>query len=145
LLGIDSNLLVLLSMLLLPIAWALKYSYWTLIDKVPSPHTIGTATGLGHLGDVSLLEPPHTEPNFVQKEMGFKIARRHAAKLRRTAVILAFLLPTTLSAGVLVSSGWLATSLTLLAALSVTAGLLTERWLFFAEATHVSMLYYGER
>lgn len=27
--------------------------------------------------------------------------------------------------------------------LSALAGLLVERWLFFAEATHVSTLYYG--
>jgi DMSO reductase anchor subunit len=30
-----------------------------------------------------------------------------------------------------------------IAALSVTAGLFVERWLFFAEARHVVMLYYG--
>jgi DMSO reductase anchor subunit len=29
------------------------------------------------------------------------------------------------------------------AALSMAAGLLIERWLFFAEAEHVAMLYYG--
>jgi DMSO reductase anchor subunit len=32
---------------------------------------------------------------------------------------------------------------TLLATISVAAGLLVERWLFFAEAEHVAMLYYG--
>ena len=32
---------------------------------------------------------------------------------------------------------------TLLAVLSMVIGLLIERWLFFAEAEHVSMLYYG--
>jgi len=32
----------------------------------------------------------------------------------------------------------------LLATLSLAVGLITERWLFFAEAEHVSMLYYGE-
>ena len=31
----------------------------------------------------------------------------------------------------------------LLAALSVQTGLLVERWLFFAEAKHTVMLYYG--
>ena len=29
------------------------------------------------------------------------------------------------------------------AALSALVGLLVERWLFFAEATHVSTIYYG--
>jgi DMSO reductase anchor subunit len=32
---------------------------------------------------------------------------------------------------------------TLLATLSMAAGLMVERWLFFAEAEHVAMLYYG--
>jgi sulfite dehydrogenase (quinone) subunit SoeC len=27
--------------------------------------------------------------------------------------------------------------------ISMTVGIVTERWLFFAEAEHVSMLYYG--
>ena len=31
----------------------------------------------------------------------------------------------------------------LLAAMSMALGLAVERWLFFAEAEHVSMLYYG--
>jgi DMSO reductase anchor subunit len=33
----------------------------------------------------------------------------------------------------------------LLAALAAAVGLLIERWLFFAEAEHVSMLYYGRQ
>ncbi|MGB0632291.1 MAG: dimethyl sulfoxide reductase anchor subunit, partial [Alphaproteobacteria bacterium] len=32
---------------------------------------------------------------------------------------------------------------TLIAAISVSVGVVVERWLFFAEAKHVSMLYYG--
>jgi DMSO reductase anchor subunit len=35
------------------------------------------------------------------------------------------------------------TCVALLATLSAAVGLGVERWLFFAEATHVSMLYYG--
>ena len=142
---LGGNLPALLSVILLPLAWALKQSYWTFIDKVPNQHTIGSATGLGALGDVTLLEPPHTEPNFVQKEMGFQIARRHAAKLRQTAVVLAFMLPLAFTIGVLLTGGLLATLFALLAVVSLVAGLLTERWLFFAEATHVSMLYYGNK
>jgi DMSO reductase anchor subunit len=37
----------------------------------------------------------------------------------------------------------LAPLLAVLAALAAAAGVLVERWLFFAEAEHVSMLYYG--
>ena len=35
------------------------------------------------LGTVRPLDPPHTQPNFVMREMGYQVARRHAAKLRR--------------------------------------------------------------
>ena len=105
----------------------------------------GSATGLGELGEVTLLDLPHTEPNFVQKEMGFTVARRHGIKLRRTAVILAFVLPLVCTVGVLLTSGLVAAVLAFIALISVSAGLLTERWLFFAQATHVALLYYGNK
>ena len=41
------------------------------------------------------------------------------------------------------SGGSFALVLTTLAAISAAAGVLTERWLFFAEAEHVVTLYYG--
>ena len=70
--------------------------------------------------------------------MGYRIARRHAAKLRAIAALLGFALPLalTLAAPVLPALG-------LLAALSAMAGVLVERWLFFAEAKHTVTLYYG--
>ena len=73
------------------------------------------------------------------KEMGFRLARRHARMLRWSAVSLAFVLPFVLLllAGPAVSApaAWAAV-------LSAALGLLVERWLFFAEAKHVVMLYY---
>jgi DMSO reductase anchor subunit len=44
----------------------------------------------------------------------------------------------------LVVSAPFALVIAVLAALSITVGQLIERWLFFAEAKHVVMLYYGE-
>jgi DMSO reductase anchor subunit len=41
--------------------------------------------------------------------------------------------------------GWPATLLLCIAALSHLAGLVVERWLFFAEAKHTVTLYYGAR
>jgi DMSO reductase anchor subunit len=38
---------------------------------------------------------------------------------------------------------WLAAILSLTAAASQLAGMLVERWLFFAEAKHTVTLYYG--
>ncbi len=44
-----------------------------------------TATGLGQLGLVRLIEPPHTQTNYLLSEMGFRVGRKHAGKLRLLA------------------------------------------------------------
>ena len=75
--------------------------------------------------------------------MGFRIARKHASKLRRLAISAGFIAPLCATAVTGLVSGWLAAILALIAALSMMAGLLVERWLFFAEAKHSVMLYYG--
>jgi sulfite dehydrogenase (quinone) subunit SoeC len=75
--------------------------------------------------------------------MGFQIARKHAAKLRRIAFLLAFALPFLLSLVPLLAGGWPAMFATLIAAPLATLGVLVERWLFFAEAKHAVTLYYG--
>ena len=131
-----------LAIVALVIAAGLKWAYWLRIDGELRIHTIEAATGLGHLGKVRMLEPPHTQPNFVMREMGYKVARKHAMKLRRLALLLAFGVP----AACLLLSQLFGLRITgsLLAVLSMAVGLTVERWLFFAEAEHVSMLYYGE-
>jgi sulfite dehydrogenase (quinone) subunit SoeC len=127
----------------LAIAAALKWAYWMRIDGEVREFTAEAATGLGHLGKVRPLEPPHTQPNFVMREMGYRVARKHALKLRNLALLLGFGLP----AGLLFLTsvaGWApALAGAALAAISMAVGIVTERWLFFAEAEHVSMLYYG--
>ena len=124
---------------LLVITIALKLAYWHRIDTAPRDRTIENATGLGRIGRVSQWEVPHTAANYIQKEMGYVVARRHAAKLRRL-VMLALVLSVLLMLGaVLVSwAAFPAAALVLFAAV-------VERWLFFAEAQHVSMLFYGEK
>ena len=74
-------------------AWITKATYWSSIDEGKSVHTIETATGLGALGRVRTLDPPHTQANYVMREMGYTIARKHAQKLRRFAMLALFLLP----------------------------------------------------
>jgi DMSO reductase anchor subunit len=127
----------------IPIAAVLKMRYWRHIDTAPVRSTAESATGLGSLGTVRLFEAPHTSDNYLLKEMGFRIARKHAAKLRRIAIALGFGLPLLLSCIPLVASGWPATVAMLLAVASAMTGILAERWLFFAEARHVVTLYYG--
>jgi DMSO reductase anchor subunit len=128
--------------LLLALAWGTKQLYWRWIDQPqPGGSTMESATGLGHLGRVRPLDPPHTSENYVMKEMGFQIARKHAAKLRRIALATGLVLPV-----LLIGIGWLVPVLlipaSILAALIGTLGVLVERWLFFAEARHVALLYY---
>ena len=131
------------AILALAAAWWVKRAYWFFIDTVPAASTPETATGLGRIGKVRLLEAPHTGENFLTQEMGFRIARKHTGKLRAIAVIAGLVLP---AAFVVIALGtqqpvnslaaWFAAVLTL-------AGALVERWLFFAEAKHTTMLYYG--
>lgn len=127
-------------------AWVLKWRYWLRRDGDQGGPTISSATGLGRDGGrVTMLESPHTQDNFVLREMGYRVARRHAVKLRRTAQVLAFFLPIVLTGAAMLpaAAGLLATLLSGLAAVSATAGITVERWLFFAEARHAVTLYYG--
>jgi DMSO reductase anchor subunit len=117
----------------------LKFLYWRTIDVAPRSRTIEEATGLGRIGSVGQWEVPHTAVNFVQKEMGYAVARKHASKLRN----LVFLLLA--GSAILILVALLLPALALLAALASLAAAAVERWLFFAEAQHVSTLYYGAK
>ena len=117
----------------------LKFLYWKVIDSGPRSHTIEEATGLGRIGSVSQWEVPHTAENFIQKEMGYAVARKHAAKLRN----LVFLLLA--SAILLMLLSLAAPVVAILAATTALAAAAVERWLFFAEAQHVVTLFYGAK
>jgi DMSO reductase anchor subunit len=132
-----------LALACLVVAAAMKWAYWQRIDGEAREYKIGAATGLGHLGQVRQLEPPHTQPNFIMREMGYRIARKHAERLRRLVLLLAFAVPIVATLVTLVPTTLAEVGGALVAVVSMAAGLLVERWLFFAEAEHVSMLYYG--
>ena len=122
---------------------ALKLGYWRFIDKTQSRATPESATGLGKIGKVRLLDPPHTEENYLLKEMGYHIARKHRVKLRRVVLMLAFALPLALMIATHLLPGPWSAIPACLAVASAMLGLLAERWLFFAEAKHTVILYYG--
>jgi DMSO reductase anchor subunit len=133
------------TIVVLVVAWVFKLAYWRRIDRGRSKSTPESATGLGRLGPVSLLMAPHTEENYLMREMGFSVARKHAVKLRTIAVIFGLVVPVPL-----IVAGWqapaaVAAICAILAAVIATAGTLIERWLFFAEARHTVTLYYGGR
>jgi len=120
-----------------------KLGYWRSIDRAPATSTIESATGLGFLGTVRSLEVPHTEENYLLREMGFVIGRRHAARLRKIALALGFAAPALLLLVGALGGGALALVALPLAAVGAVGGIYLERWLFFAEATHTVTLYYG--
>ena len=123
------------------IAWWLKERYWRFIDTAAAPSTVESATGLGRRGRVRMLEPPNTEENYLLKEMGFRIARKHRLRLRFVARIAGFVVPLLATIAALI--GLLPLLAALIAVFSAALGLVVERWLFFAEAKHTVMLYYG--
>ena len=120
-----------------------KLLYWRHIDNTQGRATPESATGLGGLGPVRLFAAPHTEENYLLKEMGYKVARKHAEKLRLLALAFGFTLPAVLVFLALLAPGWPAVVFLALATVGNAAGTLTERWLFFAEARHTVTLYYG--
>jgi DMSO reductase anchor subunit len=128
---------------LIVLGLAAKLGYWRHIDSTPPRSTAETATGLGSLGKVRLLEAPHSGENYLLREMGFRIARKHAIKLRRIAILLAFLLPLLSTLLLFVLPPAIDIVLAFLAAISAMAGVFVERWLFFAQARHAVTLYYG--
>jgi len=118
-----------------------KHRYWRDIDTTPLPMRRADAVGLPGRS-VDVFERPHTETNYLTREMGFVLARRHARRLRQIAVMLFAVLPALLLVPVWLfvhvdAAPWLAA-----AALSALAGAVVERWLFFAQARHLVTLYY---
>ncbi len=136
---------LLLNALVLAAAFAIKRFYWQTLDTDHALPMRYAATGLEHLGRIRQIEPPHTQENFVMREMGYSIARKHAEKLRRLAMALMFAAPALCIVMMMVTGGFATTLLALIATAAMAVGLFTERWLFFAEARHISMVYYGQQ
>jgi sulfite dehydrogenase (quinone) subunit SoeC len=125
------------------VALIAKSSYWRHVDAQTPLATLAAAIGMPKGTPVRPLDAPHFTENYILREMGFAIARRHSAKLRRIALGLGFAAP--LGLAVLASLAIAPVAATAAALLCGVVGLLTERWLFFAEATHVSAVYYGRK
>ena len=131
--------LLLSAMLAVASAWGIKIIWWQLAGAGGSGSSLATATGLGSLGAVRSIMPPHTSENYLQHEMGFVVARKHAAQLRVMALLVGGALPMALL--------FLLAPVPLVLGVAVIAhmaGIFVERWLFFAEAKHSVTLYYGD-
>lgn len=139
--GTDKNYLT-FAVAAVVLASLVKRTYWKFVDTTNHPSTSKSATGLK--GEtVTMLEGPHTEENYLMQEMGFKVGRKHAKRLRGIVRIFGFLAPASFLVLAYLFDGTLASVACFAAAVSISIGVITERWLFFAEARHVVTLYYG--
>ena len=134
---VGTSALVALAVLAL-VPWPLKWRYWRAIDATPLGPTRGDAVGLPGR-TVARFEGPTTEGNYITREMGFVLARRHARTLRIVAVLLFSVVPLAcIAIAWMAGAGWVLA----VAAVAAVAGAFVERWLFFAQARHIVTLYY---
>ncbi len=146
--GVTLKFLAAFSGALLAAGLVVKWLYWTFIDSTSAASTPATATGLSGTGpavDVKSVEWPHTEANYVMKEMGFAVARKHAQKLRGIAIWLGFMVPAILIESSVMLPLPQLSFLAIPAAVLMAVGIVVERWLFFAQARHVVTLFYGAK
>mgnify|MGYP000480589606 CR=1 FL=1 len=129
------------ALLLVLVAGAIQAATWILGDNrlQESGTDMASATQLGGIGEVRAFEPPHTGTNYLLREFVYVIGRKHASKLRMIALGLMSFLPILLL--LLPFNHFIA----IIAVIAHVAGVLTARWLFFAQAEHVVGLYYGKR
>ncbi|KZZ21706.1 dibenzothiophene desulfurase, partial [Sulfitobacter sp. HI0082] len=129
------------AMVLLVLAGVVQIATWWRGDRAlaASGSDIASATRLGDKSSVRAFEPPHTGSNYLLREFVYQIGRKHALKLRVIAIALMVLLPL-----LLLLSPVFHHLAAALAVLSHAAGVLTSRWLFFAQAEHVVGIYYGK-
>lgn len=120
-------------------AAVLKGLYYFWIGSPVAVSTINTATGFTR-AQVKLFDAGHTHGTFLTQEFGFQVARKFALVLRVFVFVAGFVVPFLwlVNAGTAVGTA-AGVALTAIALL----GILTERWLFFAEARHVVNLYHG--
>ncbi|MDG2517266.1 dimethyl sulfoxide reductase anchor subunit family protein [Lysobacter soli] len=134
------GVILLVTFALAIVAGVLKLVYWHRIDRQPLGATRGEAVGLPGR-DVDVIERPNTQANYINKEMGYVLARKHARPLRFIALVLFAVVPMVASWFAWANPA-LAGPVFTLGALLALAGTLVERWLFFAQARHLVTLYY---
>lgn len=124
------------ALLALAAAAVAKRGWHAFLAQAPAPATREAAIGLEGRGTVRVLAPPHTGSNYLLDEMGYRIGRRHAARLG------AIMWGAGAVAGLLLLGALAFPLLALPAAALLLLATAIERWLFFATATHTVTLYY---
>ncbi|MDP1681590.1 MAG: DmsC/YnfH family molybdoenzyme membrane anchor subunit [Burkholderiales bacterium] len=139
--GLDLQPFAYLAGSMLIIAGLLKAIYYFWIAEPGAGPSIQTATGFTR-AQVRLLDAGHTHGTFLTQEFGFQLAREYALALKFFVFAIGFIVPLGL---LIITSGKPSLTLSALIAGLALAGLVAERWLFFAEARHVVNLYHGSQ
>ncbi len=127
------------SLVLLLIFAVLQVLFWYIADRsfIDIETTVGTALGFSKNEDIRAFDAAHTNRNYLLNEMIYKVARKHAVKIRYISFFAAFVLPMSL---ILIFPGNFSVSVLIIA--SHLVGIYFSRWLFFAEAKHSVSFYY---
>jgi sulfite dehydrogenase (quinone) subunit SoeC len=117
---------------LLLAAGAAKIAYFSRVETAVHP-TLQSALTMPTAARIKLLDAGHSHGTFLTDEFAFRLARERAQGLRAAVAAAGFLAPLLLVVFLDDAAP--------LAAILCLAGLLVERWLFFAEARHTVNLY----
>ena len=91
--------------------------------------------------NVRLLDVGHTGGTFLTDEFGYKVAERKLFRIKILSILSGFIIPFFL----IYTHSFIYENiaLCLLAIFLSFIGMISERWLFFAQAKHVVNLYHG--
>ena len=128
------------SLVLLLIFAVLQVLFWYIADQsfIHKETSVGTALGFSKNEDIRAFDVAHTNRNYLLNEMVYKVARKHAIKIRYISFFAAFVLPMSL---ILMFPGNFSISVLVIGIHFV--GIYFSRWLFFAEAKHSVSFYYN--
>ncbi len=128
------------SLVLLLIFGVLQVLFWYIADQsfIYKETSVGTALGFSKNEDIRAFDVAHTNRNYLLNEMVYKVARKHAIKIRYISFFAAFVFPMSLT---LIFPGNFSVSVLIIA--SHLVGIYFSRWLFFAEAKHSVGFYYN--
>lgn len=147
--GVIASQLIWIQNLCAIVAFYFKLRWFLTGDRKPIASDIGAATGLSNIkaSHIKPFDPPHHAANYLMREMGFVIARKHAQFLRYVMMVL-LLVSAPLGHIILFIIQnindfyiWYLVIMIIMT-ISIIMALFIERWLFFAEAKHTVSLYY---
>ena len=127
------------SLVLLLVFGTLQISFWYIADRgfQDKETSVGTALGYNKNEEIRPFDVAHTNRNYLLNEMVYKVARKHSVKIRYISFFMAFVFPMSL---ILIFPNNFSVSVSTITIHLI--GIYFSRWLFFAEAKHVIMLYY---